>query len=555
MEVQNLPLSKIRPGKNPRTHFDPSEMQELITSIEANTLLQPIVVRAIDDGYEIIAGERRFRAFMSLYGESGSIPAIVKECSDEQAEVFSLIENLSRAEMGPSAEAEACQRLLNRIRDKAEVAAQLGWPQSKLERRLALMLCAAEVRQMLNERKIMLGHAELLATLAEDKQKMALAKVIECNLTVLDLKKSLANLAQKLEEAIFDKADCLACQHNSTTQSALFAENIGDGSCTHPTCFQDKTNTHLHAAKEQLARVVNRVEFLEPGDEKIIPIKLIADGVKGVGVAQKEACKGCASFGATISKLPNELGKKELEICFDPACHAGKVADNLKALAASAAPENGKSNTATGTSTKASSAAAGVSVAKATVKEVRGAIKEYAEKVLRRVAAGEVAQNPAFAQTVLLWIFLTGNGRSILSTKISDAFGKATQGAAPSTSITLETVQSELSKQEGIGTRLLAASAGYTMMEATFTLSSVKQVLAMLNVDLSTKWKVNKEFLELLTKSEMEDFLVKTGLKESIGEAEFKKLLNNKKDDVIAGILTHVDGHLAGKLHESISYR
>lgn len=342
MQIKSLPLKAIVAGQNPRTFFDPAEMAELESSVRANGLLQPIVVRQKGDVFEIIAGERRFRAVKAVEGDDGEIAAIIRDCSDEEAETLALIENISRADMSPTEEAAAAHRLYVRLRDKNELAAQLGWPLSKLERRLALMNCCEAVRVALNERKILLGHAELLAALHAEKQEKALEIVLTNNLSVVDFKRSLTNLAQKLDEAIFDKADCLSCPHNSGTQSALFTENIGDGSCTHPTCYQQKTATHLDGIKSNLERVVNRVEFLELGEDKIIPIKLVTDGLKGVGEDQMNACKGCASFGATVSKLPGELGKIEQSICFDGACHTEKVSTYLESLKAEQAPESTK---------------------------------------------------------------------------------------------------------------------------------------------------------------------------------------------------------------------
>ena len=150
MQIKSLPLKAIVAGQNPRTFFDPAEMAELESSVRANGLLQPIVVRQKGDVFEIIAGERRFRAVKAVEGDDGEIAAIIRDCSDEEAETLALIENISRADMSPTEEAAAAHRLYVRLRDKNELAAQLGWPLSKLERRLALMNCCEAVRVALN---------------------------------------------------------------------------------------------------------------------------------------------------------------------------------------------------------------------------------------------------------------------------------------------------------------------------------------------------------------------------------------------------------------------
>lgn len=556
MSVKAISLSQIVKGRNPRTYFDEAEMAELIASIRANGLLQPIVVRQVGDKYEIIAGERRYRAVLEIQGENGEILALVKECSDEEAEVLALIENINRADMSPTEEAVAANRLLARLRDKVEVAAQLGWPLFKLDRRLALMNCTEQVRQALNERKIMLGHAELLAALHPDKQEQALAIVLSNNLTIADLKRSLTNLAQKLEEAIFDKADCLACHHNSGTQSALFTENIGDGACTHPTCYQEKTTAHLEGVRSKLARVVNRVEFLELGEDKIIPIKLVAEGIKGVGDAQATACKGCASFGAIVSKLPGELGKVEHDICFDQSCHSEKVNTYLKHLTEEAEQEKAAANPAAGKTAAAAVSSSGsstrVTAPQAKAGEHRNAIKEYAEKQIRRIAARAVTRHKDKAPELLLWMITSGYARHIPDTKARDALNKLS-GFDLKTGPSLSAVSDAAAVKEGISFSAMAASVGYGLIESVVPLSASKAMIKHLGVDLTKEWKVNQEFLDLLTKAEMEAFALQCGLKAAIGEEGYKKLFNNKKEDVVAGLLAHADTHFAGKLHESIS--
>ena len=558
MQIATLPLSSIVPGINPRTFFDPEEMQELVESIRANGLMQPIVVRPRQDGYQIIAGERRWRAMQAI--QASEIAAVVKDVTDEEAEVLALVENVNRADMSPTEEAVAANKLLMRLRDRAEVAVHLGWPISKLDKRLALMQCVPAVREALDQRKIKLGHAELLAVLPADKQEVGLQMVMERDMSVADVKRSFAALSQKLAEAIFDQADCLSCQHNSGLQSALFAENIGDGACTNSACFHTKTNEHLERIRTQLAREVNRVEFLEHGEDKIIPIKLVQEGSKGIGYAQMSACKGCASFGATVSKLPGKLGTVEKSICFDASCHADKVSAYQKYLL-DVQQQASKAATAPGTAsvvTKGASASSGSKTAVAapapSVKpgEFRSSIKEYADKQLRKIAAGAIGRNPEKGAEILLWLITTGAGSHIPGTsKVLDAVSKVT-GTKLNARPTLADAGAALTQQPDMVTRGLAATAGYTLMESAISLTLVKQVITYLNVDLKTQWKISTEFLDLLTKAELEAFATQHGLKEAIGEEAYKKVFNNKKDDVIKGLMAFADTHFAGKLHDAL---
>lgn len=93
-----LKINQLIRGRNPRTFFDPQEMSELVDSVRASGIAQPILVRPLEDGtYRIIAGERRVRAATEVFGDGGEIPALVRECSDDEEDVLSLIENVDRA--------------------------------------------------------------------------------------------------------------------------------------------------------------------------------------------------------------------------------------------------------------------------------------------------------------------------------------------------------------------------------------------------------------------------------------------------------------------------
>jgi PRTRC genetic system ParB family protein len=138
----------IVPGKNPREYFDPQEMAELEESIRAYGVLQAILVRPIPNsgGYEIVAGERRWRAACNVFGERYAMPVHILSVNDIDAEAIALIENFHRTNPSVAEEAKAAQRLLYRNDgDKNETARQLGWHPSLLERRLALLTCTTVV--------------------------------------------------------------------------------------------------------------------------------------------------------------------------------------------------------------------------------------------------------------------------------------------------------------------------------------------------------------------------------------------------------------------------
>jgi len=180
--VGELKHNLIVPGKfQPRTRFSEEQLQELATSIRKNGLMQPIIVRPIwRDGkaaYEIVAGERRWRAA----GMAGmeSIPAIVREIGDQQALELALIENVQRADLTPLEEAAGYQRLLEEFTyTQEELAGVVGKSRSHIANLLRLLSLPEDIRSLLDDGKISMGHARALlnAKNAGDLARMVVQK-------------------------------------------------------------------------------------------------------------------------------------------------------------------------------------------------------------------------------------------------------------------------------------------------------------------------------------------------------------------------------------------
>ncbi len=165
-----LPLEQLRPGKyQPRTRMDPESLRELAESIKAQGVLQPVLVRAVTDGYEIIAGERRVRAA----GIAGlhEVPVIIKQVPDNAALAMALIENIQREDLNPLEEAHGVQRLIREFHFTHEQAAQaIGRSRSATSNLLRLTNLAAPVQQMVLDGKLDMGHARALLSLSAAQQ-------------------------------------------------------------------------------------------------------------------------------------------------------------------------------------------------------------------------------------------------------------------------------------------------------------------------------------------------------------------------------------------------
>jgi ParB family chromosome partitioning protein len=162
--------AQIRPGRyQPRTRMDQEALAELANSIRSQGLLQPVVVRPVDGGYELIAGERRWRA--AQMAGLKQVPAIVREVPDESAMVMALIENIQREDLNPMEEAAGVQRLIDEFRMTHEQAADaVGRSRSATTNLLRLLKLAKPVQEALMRGAVEMGHARALLPLDPARQ-------------------------------------------------------------------------------------------------------------------------------------------------------------------------------------------------------------------------------------------------------------------------------------------------------------------------------------------------------------------------------------------------
>ncbi|MCD6041975.1 MAG: parB-like partition protein, partial [Burkholderiales bacterium] len=175
-QLLTLPVARIRPGRyQPRTKMDQQALAELAASIRSQGLMQPLLVRPVDrDRYELVAGERRWRA--AQMAGLDEVPALVREVPDEAALAMSLIENIQRENLNPMEEAAGLQRLVDEFRMTHEQAADaVGRSRSATTNLLRLLKLARPVQEMLMEGALEMGHARALLAL-DGARQVELAK-------------------------------------------------------------------------------------------------------------------------------------------------------------------------------------------------------------------------------------------------------------------------------------------------------------------------------------------------------------------------------------------
>lgn len=519
-----LPLSKITIGYNPRRFFDPAKHADLVASIQRQGVLQSLLVRPgeTEDSYVLVCGGRRYRAALEALGPDAEIPVVIREMTDQEALDAAASENEDRDNTSETEQADAALRMLAACAgDKAETAKRLGWSPSKLARRLALGELADPVKLALDERRIKVGHAELLAAVPTDKQAKALETILAAGLDVAKTRDLLMKVTQDLAHACFDKSECTTCPFNSGTQRALFETHVDDGHCTNAACFTLKTE-----AAEQ-ARAAE-------------------DATAAAAIA--------ASAPATAATLDdgNDINAENL---------AADIADSPEGEAVTPAPAASANTNSPGIDTSTAVVAAtpaAPSAAKTvtagpvvTARTLAGRAKALREATWRTALARHLAQDTSNAWQVLLVAAYSGTisqiKRETLPARAALLIGEGFREAAIAGQIAMVR---KLASTEA-ATALSAIGAAFAKDVETF--STVAALAEAYGVDIRGLWRVDQAFLDLYTKDELKFIAHECGLVEHMGTKPFGKLLASKKADLVAGMLNATGFTWEGRLPSAMT--
>ena len=232
-EVTQLPISKIVPNKyQPRNIFNDERILELSESIKEHGVIQPIVVRKFKEGYEIIAGERRYRA-SKLIGLD-KVPAIVRDYDDKQSASIAIVENIQREDLTAIEEALAYKQLIDLHGiTQAALAKQMGKSQSTVANKIRLLNLSEHVQQAVLERKVTERHARaLLLVKDEELQFQLLEKIIEKDLNVSETERLIDETLNPKEKAVKPQTisrmprDCRIAM-NTFKQAIMMVEKTG----------------------------------------------------------------------------------------------------------------------------------------------------------------------------------------------------------------------------------------------------------------------------------------------------------------------------------------
>ena len=220
-EIVEIPLEELRPNPyQPRKVFDEEALQDLADSIKEHGVFQPIIIKKSIKGYEIIAGERRYRA--SKIAGLTKIPAIIRNFTDEQMMEIALLENLQRENLNAIEEAIAYKKMIQNLGiTQEELAKKVGKSRSHVTNIIGLLRLPQEVQQLVADSKITMGHARALSKLESEEEMKALAnKIIDEHLPVRQTEEDLSS--DKIEK----KVKISRVNNNSNTREFKYVEDL-----------------------------------------------------------------------------------------------------------------------------------------------------------------------------------------------------------------------------------------------------------------------------------------------------------------------------------------
>lgn len=194
--IQEISVNDIAPNRNqPRQQFDAEKMEQLSKSISKHGVVQPIAVRRIDRGYEIVAGERRWRA--ARMAGLKTVPAVVMELDERQVMEIALVENLQREDLNPIEEAEAYKTLMEEFNlTQEEISAAIGKSRPAIANTLRLLSLSEDIQRLVRTNMLTAGHARALIALGEEDRGAVVDRILKEELSVRETEKLIGSMVE-----------------------------------------------------------------------------------------------------------------------------------------------------------------------------------------------------------------------------------------------------------------------------------------------------------------------------------------------------------------------
>jgi PRTRC genetic system ParB family protein len=568
-------LIRRNPSNDPRKGRNKARYAQMKESIRAEGVIQPILLRPVanaDYPYEVVYGNTRFDISVDL--DISDIPAIIREMTDVQARRAATIENIQRADLTPIEESYAAvTELADQNNNHEEACRTLGWSRTKLDARILLSKCCDDVAEALVQGDIKLGHAELLAPMTHDDQRLICSRIVERKMTVAATRERLIQLSGVIANAPFDTTACQGCEHNSSQFGDLFGTSLGEAKCQNRTCWDEKTSSLIKVKLIEAEKEygVVHTDLTLPDNGYVL---LEDKGSNGVGINQFSACTACKSYGAVVSTKPGNEGRIIGGHCFNTSCHT-EHNTAYKALIASATAEpvaNQDDNTqSVGAAGKAPSAATGAKSAPkpsdtppAKPQEVKKAIKREAFTLFSQMASQAIQSNPSYSLAIAIvsmYLDMRSDLPNELLTRLQKAIGLPNglfgHDRAPTEAALAQKPAEEL---QGYLSQLAACTVfrrdGSDQFQKSIPGAQSIAFIKAAVMDPVDYFQMTESYLKSLTKAGVVADCKASGFEakydEVKGAKEFAKLVTGKSDELIKAVLAFEEFSWKGYLPETM---
>lgn len=258
--TQNMiPVDQIRPNPyQPRKHFDEEKLNELAASIKEHGIIQPLILKKSISGYDIVAGERRYRA--SKIAGLTEVPAILVEFSDQQMMEIALLENIQREDLNAIEEAKAYQMLMEKLDlTQEELSKRVGKSRAHIANMVRLLNMPAELQDYVLDGTLSMGHIRPLITIDEDKALKVAKRAIDESLSVREVEDLVKGI--KLSQQRKDKPKV------EKSKQLIYAEGLVRKKYRTKVKIDEKSITIKYAGVDDLNRILEKMGVIEEGEQ------------------------------------------------------------------------------------------------------------------------------------------------------------------------------------------------------------------------------------------------------------------------------------------------
>jgi ParB family transcriptional regulator, chromosome partitioning protein len=537
--IDAIPFGNIRRSR------DPEEFSELCKQISlSNGVTQGVTVR-IDplnpSRLQLIAGYGRVEA-SNLLGFA-FVPVVFKIADDAKSMAMMASENAAREALSISDDILMASKMLTASGGDNKIAAkELGWHLDKFKSRILLNQCSEAVLDALFEKKILIGHAEILSQFTEIKQNGTLIKLLDEGWSVDTLKQRAGIAVRFIKDAIFDTEGCHGCRHNTTDQADLFSHTVGKAKCADLTCYQSKTLDIISDRKNALEKEYGVV--LIASESPQATRKTVSESLVG-GKQFTEGCNGCTSNVIVIDDSINKTaGTQTVNQCIDSICLSKMIGKAKKESKQPSKKTTELKDTITSDVVSTSTEPSITAKAKAVVQKMPQGVMEAGADALRLVGADLYKEDTHFLDSICL-------ASHIYKTRFH-----ASEACDPYPTLKekfsrygdLVKAIYALSSEELV--KLKIESALYTMrVLSTDSERDIRKLMvSMLSTHQQgmqsaiTAWKPTTETLNRYLKGGIETLCKKSGFADYYDEKHkngaFLSLSKKSKSDLIAGIIS-----------------